>query len=49
MEDSRRRKGKVNWEKSEEETKHERLWILRKTEGFGGEGDKGMGEPGGGY
>ena len=29
MEDIRRRKGKVNWGKSEGETNHERLWILR--------------------
>ena len=28
-EDIRRRKGKVNWEKSEGKTNHERLWSLR--------------------
>ena len=29
MEDFKRRKGKVNWGKSEAEIKHERLWTLR--------------------
>ena len=29
MEDIRRRKGKVNWGKSEGETNQERLWTLR--------------------
>ena len=29
MEVIRKRKGKVNWGKSEGETKHERLWTLR--------------------
>ena len=29
MEDSRRRKGKVNWGKLEWELNHERLWTLR--------------------
>ena len=29
MEDLRRRKGKVNWGKSEGETMHERPWTLR--------------------
>ena len=29
MEDIRRRKGKVNWGKSEGEMNHERLWTLR--------------------
>ena len=28
-EDIRRRKGRGNWEKSEGEMKHERLWTLR--------------------
>lgn len=28
MEDIRRRKGKVSWDKSEGETKHEKLWTL---------------------
>ena len=46
MEDIRRRKGKVNWGKSEYETNHERLWTLEKqTQGFGW----GIGEPGGEY
>ena len=39
MEDSRRRKGKVNWGKSEGEMKQERLWTprnkLRVLEGRG--------------
>ena len=29
MEDIRRRKGKMNWGKSEGETNHEKLWTLR--------------------
>ena len=29
MEDIRRRKGRVNWEKSEGEMNHEILWTLR--------------------
>ena len=41
MEDFRRRKGKVNWGKSEGETNHERLWILRNKQGYGGEGGGG--------
>ena len=28
-EDIRRRKGKVNWRRSEGETNHDRLWTLR--------------------
>ena len=38
MEDIGRRKGKVNWGKSEEEMNHERLWILSNKLRFGGEG-----------
>ena len=38
MEDIRRRKGKVNWGKSEGEMNHERLWTRKQTGGFGGEG-----------
>ena len=49
MEDIRRRKGKVNWGKLEGETNHERLDCEKQTEGFGGEGDGRLGEPGGGY
>ena len=49
MEDIRRRKGKVNWGKSEGETKDERLDSGKQTEGLGGEGDGEMDEPGGGY
>lgn len=49
MEDIRRRKGKVNWGKSEGDMNHERLWTLRNKlrvlEGVGGSGI----EPGGGY
>ena len=40
MEDIRRRKGKVNWEKLEGEKNHERLWTLRnKLRVLGGMGD----------
>ena len=49
MEDIRRRKGKVNWGKSEGEINHERLWTLRNKQGFGREDSGGMGEPGDGY
>ena len=40
MEDMRRRKGEVNWGKSEGEMNHERLWTERLTEGFGVGGGK---------
>ena len=58
MEGIGRRKGRVNWGKSEGETKHERLWTLRnklrvlevrEARGFGGGGGGEWGEPGGGY
>ena len=49
MEDIRRRKGKVNWGKSEVEMKHERLWTLSNKQGFGRVWGVGMGKPGGGY
>ena len=50
MEDIRGRKGKVNGRKSEGETKHERLWTLRKKwRVWEGSGVGGMVEPGGGY
>ena len=43
IEDIRRRKGKVNWEKSEQKTNQERLWTLRNklrvSEGRG-QGDR---------
>ena len=35
-ENIRRRKGKVNWGKSEGETNHERLCTLRNKQGFRG-------------
>ena len=39
MENIRRRKGNMNWGKSEGETKHERLWTMRNKlkvlEGWG--------------
>ena len=50
MEEIRRRKGKVNWGKSEGEMKHERLWTLRnKLTVFEGRFGGGMCEPGDGY
>ena len=48
-EDIRRRKGKVNCGKLECKMKHERLWTLRNKLSVGGEGGRGIGQPGGGY
>ena len=50
MEDIRRRKGKVNWGKTEGEMNQERWWTLRnKLRVLEGRGDGCMREPGGGY
>ena len=47
IEDIGRRKGKVNWGKSEGEMKHERLWTLRnKLRVLEGRVFEGLGEPG---
>lgn len=38
----------ISLEKSDGETNYERLWTQKQTEGFGGKGGRGLGEPGGG-
>ena len=50
MKDIRRKNGKVNWEKSEGEMNHERLWTLRnKLRVLEGREVGGMCWPGDGY